>query len=189
VRTRVAGTVVVAIVAIVAPAAFAGERAGCPRPPVHWQQKKLLPVVEGDGFKGVVLPAKAATAVLCQCSRSSLGVAARYWTPTADDIAQLEARLPDYLGTKAHRSMPNQWRRLGESLRQYLGVERAGRKLIHVNVLGGEAFSLARRPFKRSAIERAWRSTAFNICDGGPDFFGAEYDVAAGKFTRIDFNL
>ena len=79
--------------------------------------------------------------------------------------------------------MPNQWRRLDESLRQYLGVERAGRKLIHVNVLGGEAFSLARRPFKRSAIERAWRSTAFVICDGGPDFFGAEYDVAAGKFT------
>ena len=26
------------------------------------------------------------------------------------------------------------------------------------------------------------------ICDGGPDFFGTEYDVASQKFTRIDFN-
>jgi len=40
----------------------------------------------------------------------------------------------------------------------------------------------------RPAIERGWRSRAAVKCDGGPDRFGAEYNVARRQFTRIDFN-
>ena len=183
------------MVAIVAPAAPADDvlesRKACPprpHPSREWSQKTLLPIVECDGFYGVVLPVAAATAVLCQCSRPSLGPAAAYWTPTTPDIAQLEARLTAYLRPNAHPHLRDQWRRLGDYLRQYLGVERGGRKLIYVNFLGGELFSFVRRPTHRAAIERRWRSTAFVICDGGPDFFSVEYDVAAAQFTRIDFN-
>jgi hypothetical protein len=125
--------------------------------------------------------------VLCQCSRASAGPASRYWTPTPQDIAQLEGQLPTYLRANAHQ--PDQWRTLSEHLRQYLGVERAGRKQIYVNFLGVQAFSLIRRPHKKAAIERAWRSTALVICDGGPDYFGVEYDVGARMFTRVDFNF
>jgi hypothetical protein len=182
----------VALVALAAsaPAADGAERgrAACPHPSVTWTLKARLPIVEGDGYKGVVLPAQAGTAVLCQCSRASAGPASRYWTPAPDDIAQLESRLTAYVRANAHPHMPKQWLTLSENLRQYLGVERSGRKLIYVNFLGVNVFSLIRRPFHRPAIERAWRSTAFVMCDGGPDYFGVEYDVAARVFTRIDFN-
>jgi hypothetical protein len=170
-------------------AAMAVERSGCPAVREEWSQKALLPIVEGAGFQGVVLPAKAARAVLCQCSRESLGVASGYWTPTTSDLSQLEARLPDYLRAHPHARRFDQWRNLGAYLRQYLGIERAGRRLIYVNVIGGPLFSPARRVSHRRAVERAWRSTVLVVCDGGPDFFGAEYDVAGQRFTRIDFNV
>jgi hypothetical protein len=170
---------------IVASSAYADdavERRGCPRPRVDWSQDAPLPILRGDGFQGVVLPAEAATAVLCQCSRGSLGTASDYWTPTSGDIVRMENRLPAYLRANAHPHQPQQWRALPRFLRQYLGVERGGRKLIHVNVVGGV---LATRP----AMQRAWRSTAIVICDGGPDFFSVEFDVVSGAFVRIDFNF
>jgi hypothetical protein len=34
----------------------------------------------------------------------------------------------------------------------------------------------------------SWRETATSICDGGPVFFGVEYDVDAGKFSHLAFN-
>lgn len=164
--------------------AAAIERVGCPSRQASWSQKALLPIVKGPSFEGVVLPAKAAAAVLCQCSRGSLGLASGYWTPAAKEISEMEARFPNYL--RAH-GPPGQWRQLPKSLRQYLGVERAGRRLIYVNVLGGSLFSPERR-ITHPAIERSWRSTAAVMCDGGPDFFGAEYDVTPREFTRLDFN-
>ncbi len=178
-------------IAVAAPddkSATPGERAGCPHPSTGWSQKALLPIVQGAGFEGVVLPAKAATALLCQCSRGSLGLASGYWTPTLREISEMEARLPDYLRAHPHERRPDQWRQLKAYLRQYLGIERAGRRLIYVNVLGGALFSPERRVSHRPAIERTWRSAAAVICDGGPDFFGAEYDVDTRRFTRIDFN-
>jgi hypothetical protein len=183
----------VSATALAVPAATSGnsptavERSGCPPVREQWSQRALLPIVEGAGFQGVVLPAKAAKAVLCQCSRVTLGLASGYWTPTSSELSQMEARLPDYLRDHPHPRRADQWRALGAYLRQYLGIERAGRRLIYINVLGGNLFSLARS--HRRAVERAWRSTAFVMCDGGPDFFGAEYDVASQRFTRIDFNL
>jgi hypothetical protein len=194
-KTALIGAIVSAT-ALAAAAATAGsnsamtvERSDCPPAREQWSQKALLPIVKGVGFEGVVLPAKAAKAVLCQCNRESLGLASGYWTPTSSELSQLEARLPDYLRAHRHTARPDQWRNLGAYLRQYLGIERADRRLIYVNVLGGALFSPARRVSHRRAIEHVWRSTAFVICDGGPDFFGAEYDVASQRFTRIDFNL
>ena len=165
------------------------ERSGCPTPRVEWSQKALLPIVKGNGFEGVILPAEAATAVLCQCSRDSLGVASGSWTPTLSDLAEMEARLPDYVRARPQAAMPNKRRDLRIYLRQYVGIERGGRRRIYVNLLGGEIFSPARRAAHGRAVEHAWRSTAFVMCDGGPDFFGLEYDIASRQFTRIDFNL
>lgn len=33
-----------------------------------------------------------------------------------------------------------------------------------------------------------WETKPTMICDGGPEFFGVEFDVMAHSFTRIDFN-
>jgi hypothetical protein len=193
-RAVIAGVVMVtaarglAIAAVSDRPGTAIESSRCPHPSVGWSQKALLPIVKGPDFEGVVLPPKAARAVLCQCSRKSLGPASGYWTPTLSELLPMEARLPDYLRAHAHPRRPDQWRELKGYLRQYLGIARAGRRLIYINGIGGPVFSPARRISHRPAIERAWRSTALVMCDGGADYFGAEYDVAAREFTRIDFN-
>jgi hypothetical protein len=101
----------------------------------------------------------------------------------------MEARLPDYVRAQLRAAMPNKLHDLRTYLRQYLGIERGGRRRIYVNLLGGELFSPARRAAHGRAVEHAWRSTAFVMCDGGPDFLGVEYDIASRQFTRIDFNL
>jgi hypothetical protein len=33
-----------------------------------------------------------------------------------------------------------------------------------------------------------WREQPMIVCDGGPQFFGAEFDISAKRITRIDFN-
>ncbi|MBC6981350.1 hypothetical protein [Caulobacter sp. 17J80-11] len=33
-----------------------------------------------------------------------------------------------------------------------------------------------------------WRTRPIMVCDGGPWFFGAEYDVTAGRITQLAFN-
>ena len=95
---------------------------------------------ERKWLEGVILPAEAATAVLCQCSRDSLGVASGSWTPTLSDLAEMEARLPDYVRARPQAAMPNKRRDSRIYLRQYVGIERGGRRRIYVNLLGGEIF-------------------------------------------------
>ena len=33
-----------------------------------------------------------------------------------------------------------------------------------------------------------WRREPVIVCDGGPSFFGVEYDVERGQFTHIAYN-
>ena len=35
---------------------------------------------------------------------------------------------------------------------------------------------------------QSWRTEPVGLCDGGPDFFGAEYDVEQKKFLYFEFN-
>jgi len=145
-RAVIAGVVMVtaarglAIAAVSDRPGTAIESSRCPHPSVGWSQKALLPIVKGPDFEGVVLPPKAARAVLCQCSRKSLGPASGYWTPTLSELLPMEARLPDYLRAHAHPRRPDQWRELKGYLRQYLGIARAGRRLIYINGIGGPEY-------------------------------------------------
>lgn len=64
---------------------------------------------------------------------------------------------------------------LATFLRQYAGFTRGGRRMIYLN-----AFGLRDDP--------KWKSRAVVVCDGGPSFFGAVYDVQARRWSELSFN-
>jgi hypothetical protein len=127
----------------------------------------------------VILDAGAVPAMLRQCSRAAPAAGEGSWRPGPADIAALEAALP--AGLAAQNRPGVDWSRAPEGwLRQYVGLLRGGRRFIYGNFvpasLGGDD------PAGR------WRDAPAIICDGGPAFFGVEYDVEARRFTHFAFN-
>jgi len=61
--------------------------------------------------------------------------------------------------------------------RQYGGLIIGGRKIIYVN-----AFRMRPRGVND------WHSRAFDICDGGSNFFGVEYNAESKSFGPFAFN-
>lgn len=117
-----------------------------------------------------------------QCSRQVPHSDAKYWLPTAAEIALLESKLWPLLELRHQRglSVP---RRFEPYRRQYIGFTRKGERLIYGNfsvVQGMEAeapwrwFSLLERP--RTA------------CDGGNAFWGIVYKTRSGDFEEPQFN-
>lgn len=126
----------------------------------------------------ILLPDKAA-GLLHQCSRSVPKPGESGWTPGKDDIAHLEARIPGILTLEtevtsagvALKDAPKGW------LRQYVGIVRGGKRFIYGNFLP-----------KGSRNWGAWRTEPMIVCDGGPVFFGVEYDVEKDRITDLAFN-
>ena len=145
-----------------------------------------------------VLPGSAVGQMLRQCSRSAPAPGETTWQPSAEDIASLEAVLPAALAASdlsrvearlradphvgppsaddpPWATAPQGWRR------QYVGIVRGGRRFIYGN------FVPRRPPDQELGIE-GWRTEPRMVCDGGPVFFGVEWDVEARRFTHIAFN-
>ena len=165
---------------------------GCSAEPVTGDDRAVaLPA------DAVVLPGSVVGQILHQCSRSAPAPGEATWQPAANDIALLEAALPAALAASdlsriearlredphigspspddsAWTVAPQGWRR------QYVGIVRGGRRFVYGNFF----------PFRPEEELRtdSWRAEPQLICDGGPVFFGAEWDVAARRFTQIDFN-
>jgi hypothetical protein len=130
----------------------------------------------------VVLPAETAATMLRQCSRSTPPPGERGWQPEAADIIAFERFLPEALAERRRTSETPDWANdRGGWRRQYVGYWRGGRRFIYGNfyprgVSDGEPGN-----------ER-WHREPIVICDGGPSFFGAEYDVGARRITHLAFN-
>ena len=119
-------------------------------------------------------------ALLRQCSRSTPPPGESGWRPGAADIVAMEAAVAAALRQRRGAGEPD-WARFPSIWRrQYVGVVRGGRRYIY-----GNAFPVD--PFAASDPDR-WRRETALICDGGPSFFGVEYDVEAGRITHIAFN-
>jgi hypothetical protein len=152
------------------------------------QEQELLPA------DAAVLPGSAVGQMLHQCSRSAPAPGETTWQPSANDIASLEVALPAALaasdlariearlradpnlgspnaGDPAWATAPQGWHR------QYVGLVRGGRRFVYGNFFPRDDA----RPYD-------WRAQPVLICDGGPVFFGVEYDVEARRFTHIAFN-
>ena len=126
-------------------------------------------------FDGGQIPA-----MLRQCSRSTPAAGEGSWHPSPSHIAALETALPAALAAYGQHGAdfaraPEGW------YRQYVGIVRGGRRLIYGNFLPSWIVEY-------DAAGGRWRREPVGVCDGGPGFFGAEYDVEAGRFTDFAFN-
>lgn len=125
-----------------------------------------------------ILTGAAVPQMLQQCSRGAPSAGEASWQPAASHILALEALLPGALDVRRYSGdldwtkAPQGWRR------QYVGIVRDGRRFIYGNFF----------PRRDDLGTLEWRSQAVQVCDGGPVYFGVEYDVERGVFTQLDFN-
>ena len=143
-----------------------------PQPPVP-AQAALPP-------DAAILDGRTVATLLRQCSRATPAPGDGTWQPSPEDVAALEAGLPAALaaaGRSEVRGAPQGWRR------QYVGIVRGGRRFIYGNFFPHAVAN----DYGPSNADR-WRREPTLICDGGPAFFGVEYDVAARRFTHLAFN-
>ena len=100
-----------------------------------------------------------------------------YWTPSKDDILKLEGGIAGYLSQNSNLfyRQPPAWERLDEYQRQYIGLERGGRKIIYGNYFcNSEGIN--------------WRQELVIVEDGGECFFHVEYDVESELFIKLMVN-
>lgn len=138
--------------------------AGC-APPATWRDLDIT----------ILSPSVGARA-LHVCSREPATPATGFWRPNLKDIETLETILPaavaadPYAGPILTTRPPKGWRR------QYIGLERQGRRTIYGNF------------FPRNQAAGDWRRRPFDLCDGGPSYFGVEYDPATRRIIDLEFN-
>jgi hypothetical protein len=129
----------------------------------------------------VVLPASASRTILEQCSRQTPAPGDGSWQPAAADIAALETATAAALRARRDPDDPDWSRFPADWRRQYVGITRGGRRFIYGNAYPRDVDDHARDPDR-------WRHDPAIVCDGGPAFFGVEYDVEAGRITQLAFN-
>ncbi|MCC6791849.1 MAG: hypothetical protein IT336_09195 [Thermomicrobiales bacterium] len=128
-------------------------------------------VVEGDGYNGVIVPGDLVADFLYGFFNEPIQGS---WTPSAEQIATLEANLPAYL-ERAPAAAPDLHERVADYHRQYLGYVIEGRALILVN-----AFC--------SVPGIDWTSDMVFVMDGGDCYFVVSYDVTTGEFLDLRIN-
>ncbi len=101
---------------------------------------------------------------------------APFWTPTLDQVKELEALLPKYL--KSHPPIYD--KPVGDVFeygRQYFGVTKNGRKLIYLNAL-----------YNPSRFDPQWKKEIFLVMDGGSCYFQVYFDPVKKEFTHLHYN-
>ncbi|MGH2557652.1 MAG: hypothetical protein ACRDJH_01200 [Thermomicrobiales bacterium] len=139
-----------------------------PTPGSGWQP------VSGQDYRGVIVPETDAPGFFWIVNGEQYEA---YWTPTAANIADLEAALEP-----AFAALPPSLASgvdLGAYRRQYGGFVEDGRRLIRVSF-----FCDAVSP----NIEPHWQCRTVFAAGGGACFFRLTYDPAVGAFFDLDVN-
>lgn len=124
--------------------------------------------VAGEGYRGCVLAPRDGYRFDLNCDA--------VWLPSAAEIAAAERGLAAFLAGEA----PELARKLPSYYRQYVGIVRAGRRLIYINVMHQE--SLTEDPEIDPTKELIF------VSDGGDWYFQLEYDVATGGYLEFGIN-
>jgi hypothetical protein len=140
-----------------------------------------------DAQLGAVLTARDGRATLNQCSRPTPS-ATEFSTPDPATLRSLERKLADELATRLAKEIsdPAHRRSVNTYYRQYVGIVAAGRRIVYINGFNSVYLDLLRTP--RSDLTDGWRTHVVNVCDGGANFFGAEYDTTTGEIANFHFN-
>ncbi|MCW3054448.1 MAG: conserved hypothetical exported protein [Chthonomonadales bacterium] len=105
----------------------------------------------------------------------------QFWTPTANNIAQLETGLQALAKkTPVPNIRPGQPAQniAATYCRQYFGIIQGGKKKIYVNAF-------------RASMEAGfphWRQQLVMVDDGGSSFYHVTYDVESLRFGEVSFN-
>lgn len=142
---------------------------------------------------GAVLTPDAGRKILDQCSRSTPSLVTRFWTPSSDVIAEMEAQLPMVLS-----NLKGQYESLDSTYyRQYVGlVHLNGKRTIFVNAFDRKFIASLNRMRAQvangnrssSADTVTWRKDPIVVCDGGERFWGIEYDPEQQSFGQLRVN-
>jgi hypothetical protein len=107
------------------------------------------------------------------------GQTAEYWTPSEDDVLELENGLRSYLAEINSDRFDQQktpvWERLDEYNRQYVGIILDGKRTIYAN-------------YFCDSIDTDWRNGFVFVMDGGDCFFQFKYDVDLAEFFDLQIN-
>lgn len=124
--------------------------------------------------------------LLRQCSRGTPPRGERYFRPRAAEIVRFETALQAALDANPQFQGEIGWRRsqgavVRTSVRQdwgrdVVGIVRGGRQFIYGNYY----------PFSEDMP--GGRDQPVIVCDGGPAFFGAEFDIEEGTISHLAFN-
>lgn len=134
---------------------------------------------------GAILSGEGSKALLNQCSRGAPRNVTGTWTPNRQQIAELEKALPAALAAE-----PSHGRDLGSVKtfrRQYAGFLIGSRRIIYVNAFPPEVGG-PNKEGPPAARSFDWHKQPVMVCDGGPAFFGVEYDPATKAFQHFEFN-
>ena len=134
----------------------------------------------------VVLSGVEAKKALRQCSRDSPQDVTGMWTPTTEQVHELEARLPNALAHALDKRVLDNIRTY-DIARQYSGIVIGTRKIVYVNAFELNLFNEEKRAFPNNSPSD-WKHKAVNVCDGGAVFFGVEYDPKTRTFVNFAFN-
>ncbi|HEY1588271.1 MAG TPA: hypothetical protein VGG00_00960 [Rhodanobacter sp.] len=126
-----------------------------------------------------LMPESALSVMLKQCSRSAPH-ASGSWTPTREQLDQLERHLPQLAGLAERQGMSPRDVDPKASFRQYLGVIVDNRHFIYVNAI---AASDLKPPYSPDPHIKP-----VIVCDGGSAFWGVLYDPDTKTFSQLDAN-
>lgn len=133
----------------------------------------------------LINPAQASQ-LLDQCSRDVPKKGERYFSPSIIEIEAFETAVQTAIDSSGAMDRENAWRK-SQNLpqrtsvtkdwgRDIIGLERGGRRFIYGNYYPAEDRLL------RGRIKPVI------VCDGGPVFFGAEFDLEREEIVHLAFN-
>jgi hypothetical protein len=129
--------------------------------------------IDADSYTGVIFPAEKTAEFITWFGAP----ADSFWTPTEEDVANLEAGLVAFLqeSNNEYNDTTNMVEALSEYTRQYFGLVQADEELIFANF-----FCETRR--------EDWEETAVVVLDGGDCYFQVIYNASANTFISLSIN-
>ena len=131
----------------------------------------------------VILPKDSGWSAARQCSRKNPDING-VWVPSPNEIAQLEVELSRLIGRKSKQccfeGMTLSADVLRASFRQYSGILVDSTRYIYISALPS-----ARIEPQHKYI---YLAEAYEICDGGPAYWGVLYNPERRRFKELSFN-
>ena len=108
---------------------------------------------------------------------SLLGLQGPYWTPTEQQVAELEKVLAEYVRSISNAHYDRLTLNLSTYKRQYLGITSSGKEVIYVNAFCDAYWSR----------DNTWKTDLVFVLDGGECFFQLTYDPESKEI--LEFNV